>query len=44
MLSKRKLNKIMDMGIIKTYNDPRLPTLVGFKRKGYTPSIINNFC
>lgn len=44
MLSKRKLNKIMDMGIIKTYNDPRLPTLVGFKRKGYTPSIINSFC
>ena len=44
MLSKRKLIKIMDMGIVKTFSDPRLPTLVGFRRKGYTPSIINHFC
>lgn len=44
MLSKRKLLKIMDMGIIHSFNDPRLPTLVGYKRKGYTPTIINNFC
>lgn len=44
MLSKRKLIKIMDMGIVHTFSDPRLPTLVGFRRKGYTPSIINNFC
>ncbi|QCI26066.1 glutamine--tRNA ligase/YqeY domain fusion protein [Buchnera aphidicola] len=44
VLSKRKLNTLIQKKIIKQWNDPRLPTLSGLKRRGYTASAIRNFC
>jgi glutaminyl-tRNA synthetase len=42
-LSKRKLEKLVNEGIVSGWEDPRMPTILGLKRRGYTPSIINNF-
>ncbi len=42
--SKRKINKLIKKKIIKGWNDPRLITLSGMKKKGYTPKSIINFC
>lgn len=44
IVSKRKLQKLINKGIVKGWNDPRLITLEALKRRGYTPESIKNFC
>lgn len=44
ILSKRKIKILIKKKIIKKWNDPRLLTLSGLRKKGYTPNSINNFC
>ncbi|MCP4671716.1 MAG: glutamine--tRNA ligase, partial [Desulfobacula sp.] len=44
VLSKRKLQRLVDDDHVKGWDDPRLPTLEGMKRRGYTPESIKNFC
>lgn len=44
VLSKRKLQKLVDENHVQGWDDPRLPTLEGLKRRGYTPESIKNFC
>ncbi|CEN32192.1 Glutamine--tRNA ligase [Candidatus Westeberhardia cardiocondylae] len=42
--SKRKIRKLIEKKIIEDWDDPRLPTISGLRRKGYTPNSIKNFC
>lgn len=44
VLSKRKIEKLIDTKKVNGWDDPRLHTIQGLRRRGYTPSIINNFC
>jgi glutaminyl-tRNA synthetase len=44
VMSKRKLLKLVEEGTVNGWDDPRMPTLVGLKRRGYTPESIRNFC
>lgn len=44
VLSKRKLIELVNNGFVTGWDDPRMPTIKGFRRKGFTPSSINNFC
>ena len=44
VLSKRKLQRLVDDDHVKGWDDPRLPTLEGMKRRGYTPESIKKFC
>jgi len=44
VLSKRKLHKLVFDGLVKGWDDPRIHTLNGLKRRGYTPDAINEFC
>jgi glutaminyl-tRNA synthetase len=44
VLSKRKLIQLVNEGHVKGWDDPRMPTLSGFRRRGYTPESIRNFC
>lgn len=44
VLSKRKLVELVDRGYVAGWNDPRMPTLSGLRRRGYTPESIRNFC
>jgi glutaminyl-tRNA synthetase len=44
MLSKRKLLAMVNEGIVKGWDDPRMPTISGFRRRGYTPEAIRAFC
>jgi glutaminyl-tRNA synthetase len=44
LLSKRKLLKLVEEGHVKGWDDPRMPTLSGMRRRGYTPEAIRNFC
>ena len=44
VLSKRKLVELVDAGHVSGWDDPRMPTLSGLKRRGYTPESIRNFC
>jgi glutaminyl-tRNA synthetase len=44
VLSKRKLIKLVDAHIVRGWDDPRMPTISGLRRRGYTPTILNTFC
>jgi glutaminyl-tRNA synthetase len=44
MMSKRKLLKLVQDGLVSGWDDPRMPTLSGLRRRGYTPEAIKNFC
>ncbi|MBC2704868.1 glutamine--tRNA ligase/YqeY domain fusion protein [Desulfobacula sp.] len=44
VLSKRKLQRLVEENHVQGWDDPRLPTLEGMKRRGYTPESIRNFC
>ncbi|MCP5070086.1 MAG: glutamine--tRNA ligase/YqeY domain fusion protein [bacterium] len=44
VMSKRHLARLIDAGIIRDWDDPRMPTLAGMRRRGYTPESIRNFC
>jgi glutaminyl-tRNA synthetase len=43
-LSKRKLLQLVQQGHVGGWDDPRMPTLAGFRRRGYTPEAIRTFC
>lgn len=42
--SKRKLKQLVDEGHVQGWDDPRMSTLSGYRRRGYTPAAIRNFC
>src|SRR2546423_4024178 len=44
LLSKRKLLALVQKGHVSGWNDPRMPTLSGMRRRGYTPEALRNFC
>ena len=44
LLSKRKLLQLVRDGHVRGWDDPRMPTLSGFRRRGYTPEAIRSFC
>jgi glutaminyl-tRNA synthetase len=44
VMSKRKLLKLVHENYVKGWNDPRMPTLSGMRRRGYSPEAIRNFC
>jgi len=44
LLSKRKLLTLVEEGHVSGWNDPRMPTISGIRRRGYTPEAIRNFC
>ncbi len=44
VLSKRKLRELVEGNYVADWDDPRMPTLSGLKRRGYTPVSIRNFC
>ena len=43
IMSKRKLLKLVEEGVVSGWNDPRMPTISGLKRRGYTPNSIRKF-
>jgi glutaminyl-tRNA synthetase len=43
IMSKRKLRKLIEAGVVAGYDDPRLPTLRGLRRRGYSPEAIRDF-
>jgi glutaminyl-tRNA synthetase len=43
MVSKRKLAQLVEQNIVKSWDDPRMPTISGLRRRGYTPESIRNF-
>jgi len=44
VMSKRKLRQLVEEGRVSGWDDPRMPTLCGLRRRGYTPAAIRNFC
>ena len=44
VLSKRKLLALVQQGRVSGWNDPRMPTISGIRRRGYTPEAVRNFC
>lgn len=44
VMSKRKFKLLVEEGVVDGWDDPRMPTISGLRRKGYTPEAIRNFC
>lgn len=44
MMGKRYLKQMVEEGYVNGWDDPRMPTIAGFRRRGYTPEAIHNFC
>ena len=44
IMSKRRLVELVEQGYVTGWNDPRMPTISGLRRRGYTPESIRNFC
>jgi glutaminyl-tRNA synthetase len=44
LTSTRKLRRVVDEGFVSGWDDPRMPTLAGLRRRGYTPEAIRDFC
>jgi len=44
VMSKRKLLELVNKKLVSGWDDPRMPTIAGYKRRGYTPESIINFC
>lgn len=44
VLSKRRLLRLVEEGVVDSWDDPRMPTISGMRRRGYTPEAIQSFC
>ncbi|MCB2359055.1 glutamine--tRNA ligase/YqeY domain fusion protein [Clostridium estertheticum] len=44
VMSKRNLKQLVDEQVVDSWDDPRMPTIAGLRRRGYTPEAIRNFC
>lgn len=44
MMGKRKLREMVETSVVDGWDDPRMPTLAGMRRRGFTPASIRNFC
>lgn len=43
VMSKRRLLELVETGVVKGWDDPRMPTICGLRRRGYTPEAVRNF-